>query len=228
MSNSTLSNVLIFAAGAAVGSIVTWKLLKTRYEQIVQEEIDSVYEAIENREKTESAGKMVAEGLVRGIEESSDTPRAINVREDDDGTNVITITLTDGSTHTFEVKNGSKGSYAEKLSKEAYTDYTEAKEAMKVGGPYVIPPEDFGEIDEYETISLTYYADGVLTDEVDDVIEDVDDIVGKDSLDRFGEYEDDSVFVRNDNMKADYEILLDSRNYHEAVMGKRPHLAEDE
>ena len=40
----TLNNVLIFAVGAAIGSAVTWKLLKTKYERIAQEEIDSVKE----------------------------------------------------------------------------------------------------------------------------------------------------------------------------------------
>ena len=37
-------NVLIFAAGAAIGSAVTWKLIKTKYEQIANEEIESVKE----------------------------------------------------------------------------------------------------------------------------------------------------------------------------------------
>ena len=79
--------------------------------------------------------------------------------------------------------------------------------------PYIITPDEFGEFDDYETISLTYYADGVLTDDMDEPIEDVDGLVGVDSLSHFGEYEDDSVFVRNDRMKADYEILSDLRNY---------------
>lgn len=79
--------------------------------------------------------------------------------------------------------------------------------------PYVITPEEFGDKDEYDTISLTYYADGVLADDCDEFIDNVDDVVGTDSLSHFGEYEDDSVFVRNDELKADYEILLDTRNY---------------
>ena len=37
MNKSTLSNIVIFAVGAAIGSAVTWKLLKTKYEQIAQE-----------------------------------------------------------------------------------------------------------------------------------------------------------------------------------------------
>lgn len=50
----------------------------------------------------------------------------------------------------------------------------------------MIPPEQFGDDEEYEQISLTYYADGVLADENDEVIEDVEDAVGIDSLNHFG------------------------------------------
>ena len=98
---------------------------------------------------------------------------------------------------------------------------------MKKDGPYVIPPEDFGEFEDYEKISLTYYSDGVLTDENDEIMDDVEDSVGEDSLNHFGEYEDDSVFVRNDRKKCDYEILLDLRKY-EDVVKTLPHRMEDE
>jgi len=93
--------------------------------------------------------------------------------------------------------------------------------------PYVISPDEFDEMDSYETISLTYYADGVLTDDCDELVEDVDDVVGLDSLNHFGEYEDDSVFVRNDRYKCDYEILKDRRKYSDVVKS-RPHPMEDE
>ena len=45
------------------------------------------------------------------------------------------------------------------------------------------------------------------------MISDVDNVVGKDSLSKFGEYEPDSVYVRNDREKTDYEILADTRCY---------------
>jgi hypothetical protein len=54
----------------------------------------------------------------------------------------------------------------------------------------------------------------------------VDDVVGFESLNRFGEYEDDSVFVRNDRLKCDYEILLDRRKYSD-VVNKKPHEVDD-
>ena len=94
--------------------------------------------------------------------------------------------------------------------------YTTIKEDEAVGTrPYVIPPEDFGDDPDYKTVSLTYYADKVLTDEDNHVINPgrIDDLIGEDSLTHFGEYEEDSVFVRNEKRKTDYEILLDMSKY---------------
>lgn len=93
--------------------------------------------------------------------------------------------------------------------------YTNARQSVKQDRPYVIPPEEFMVNEDYENISLTYYSDGVLADENDEEVEDVDNVVGKESLNHFGEYEDDSVFVRNDILKCDYEILYDFRKYSE-------------
>ena len=81
-----------------------------------------------------------------------------------------------------------------------------------VKGPYVISPDEYDEND-YETETLYYYPDGVLTDTYDNVIVDIEETVGKKSLTCFGEYEEDSVFVRNDDLETDYEILLQPDNY---------------
>ena len=40
--NHKVANVLAFVAGAVIGSAITWKFVKTKYERIAQEEIDSV------------------------------------------------------------------------------------------------------------------------------------------------------------------------------------------
>lgn len=102
------------------------------------------------------------------------------------------------------------------------TDYA-GKEVKGVSRPYVISPADFDTLDDYETYSLTYYADGVLCDEQDNPIEDVESMVGRDSLNHFGEYEDDSVHVRNDAQQCDIEILRDLRNYSDVFRnGPRP------
>ena len=91
-------------------------------------------------------------------------------------------------------------------------------DSMENDRPRVIDPTLFGE-DGYEGISLTYWADGVLTDELDQIVDNVEDTVGFESLTHFGEFEDDAVHVRNDRRKCDYEILMDTREFY-ATVGK--------
>ena len=104
----------------------------------------------------------------------------------------------------------------------------EEKEDTKMENkPYVISPEEFDELG-YETVTLTYYSDGILADDFDNVIEDVDGLVSKDSLTHFGEYEDDAVYVRNDKYKTDYEILLDIGKYEDSLMNNPLYPGDDE
>ena len=71
----TLSSVLIFAAGAAVGSVVTWKLIEARYKQLVEEDHESMDAYYRNKygiEDTEEA-----------VEEESEAPAddQVDIRE---------------------------------------------------------------------------------------------------------------------------------------------------
>lgn len=97
------------------------------------------------------------------------------------------------------------------------------KEVEGVSRPYVISPDDFDTIDDYECQSLNYFEDGVLADDMGNIVEDIDTMVGRDSLDHFGEYEDDAVHVRNDALQCDFEILRDLRRYSKVYQsGPRP------
>lgn len=104
-----------------------------------------------------------------------------------------------------------KKEYSDLIKKLGYSDEEVTKNVKKK--PYVISPGEFGELHDYDTVTLTYYNDGVLTDDQDEPIEDVEKLVGKDFATHYGEYEDDSVCIRNDELQTDYEILKDSRNY---------------
>lgn len=103
------------------------------------------------------------------------------------------------------------------LSKEGYVEEIGSK-AKDYIEPYIIAPEDFGEFSDYDKVSLSYYADGILADDNDGILEHVVETVGLDFFSHFGEYEEDSVFVRNDELKTDYEILLDPRKYSDVVI----------
>lgn len=76
--------------------------------------------------------------------------------------------------------------------------------------PYAIDPSEFGKDGEYDTMTCTYFADGVLIDDVDQEFEDWDLHVGKHHIDIFNEFpEATCVYVRNDLDGMDYEILKD-------------------
>lgn len=95
------------------------------------------------------------------------------------------------------------------------------KEPTVVLEPRVISPEEFEENeDEYEQITLYYYKDKVLADMNDNIIEDVDGIVGLDNLKRIGEWEDDVIHIRNDGQERDYEILQDYGCFNDLVVSK--------
>lgn len=170
-----LKNLLIFAAGAVIGSVATWKFTKDKYKAIADEEIESVKEMFAKRKKKEDI-------------------------------------------ETLEPKfsDADLKKLKQMITTNGYRNYSNiAKEEEPImTKPYVISPEEFGEAD-YPTESLTYYADGILTDDRNNIIEDVERMVGTESLNHFGEYEDDSVFVRNDELRTDYEILLDNQRFYD-------------
>lgn len=187
--NSSLNKFITFAAGAAIGSAVTWKLVKTKYEKIAQQEIDSVIEEF-NRLK---------DGIEKKVEEESE--------EENDDPDERKVEYTN---YKSLIRNAGYGNeYDEENENE-----NEEEENNDMIEPYVIPPYEFDE-NGYETVTLYYYACGTLADQFDEIVNDVDELIGEDSLSHFGEYEKDSVHVRNDNLKTDYEILKDRRRFSE-------------
>lgn len=195
--------IFSFIAGAAIGVIAGFKLSETKYQTKIQEEIASVKEAFRNRKVDISKfapkeSKKVDEVFKKPEQEVRKVP------------------------YSTMYKEPSKQSEEERVIVE-----TKIGEAKK--GPYVISPDEFGEDQEYEQISLIYYADNTLADDENIVMdeEEIERTVGMDSLTRFGEYEPDSVFVRNDELKTEYEILLDQRPYFE-VLKEKPYLRRDD
>ena len=71
---------------------------------------------------------------------------------------------------------------------------------------YVISPEIFGEGD-FDTESLTMYSDGVLAYSYDkNEVVNADELIGISNLAHVGEYEDNTLCVRNEETGVDYEI----------------------
>lgn len=119
-----------------------------------------------------------------------------------------------------EVPRETVEKFAQILKEAQYTDYADPDKIVEerkkpVDRPYVISPDEFGEFDDYENISLSFFADGILADDEFNIVDDPEDIVGSDFATRIDISGEDVVYVRNDAMKCDYEIARDTRRFDE-------------
>lgn len=214
--NRMSTKLFIFAAGAAIGSAVAWLYAKKYYEQIANDEIESM-----------------KEWLARRVEEQEEpdegeTPEpAANPIHPSAKPDLMEYAAKVKDLGYYDYSKRTEDSEESTLRMPISSDNTEEVNEMTDDKIYVIKPEVFGGEDGYEEESLTYYADRVLCDEQDNVIEDAKSMVGPDFADYFGVYEDDAVYVRNEHLKIDYEILADSRKY-SSLYNTNSHLSEDE
>lgn len=188
----------VFISGVSIGGYFGWTKAKEKYLKLADDEIDSVKKLYESR-----------------VVSNTDNAEHSNKKRE---------------TKKKVVSNDSIQNEISK-SKVGFTDYARNYQSKDTGNrivgtpksenvikpssvmPYVITPEEFAE-SNYETKTLLYFSDKVLADEDYNVIYNVKDEVGEDSLTRFGEYAEDSVYVRNDRLYIDYEILLDERAFY--------------
>lgn len=190
--NDKLSSVIIFCGGVFIGGFLTWDFFKTKYEKIADEEIASVKETFEHREPRPDKNYKVEEAL-KGNDEYINVSPGVAER-------IIKIIDSNG--------------YRNYSNTSIETDKKGGTADMELKQPYVITPEQYEDNVDYTKVSLTWYNDEVLEDDWGNVL-DPDDVIGSDALKTFGQYEKDSVFVRDDDEQIDYEILLDTRSYKE-------------
>lgn len=238
--NKKLFGVIMFAVGAAIGSAVTWKLVKIRYEQIADEEIQSVRD--EYLDLMVKMKKHLNESVAYvGPNDADEAAR----EEDDD--------YPDDDDRDFTEQERQQVEYYKLTSKyrSSKTDNTEDDEdeddeeendeegdegedefdgeVRFINGPYAITPEDFScSPPGYNAQPLDYFADGVLADSWG-VQLDIDETIGEENLSRFGEYTDDVLYIRNERTEIDYEVTKDPRTYMEvARMNPNPYYGKYE
>lgn len=205
--NSNIKGLLGFIFGGIVGSGLTLVFLKKKYDKMYEESVSSAMKVYS--EVLEKLNTYTKEG--EGDEESELLAK-LNREKPDLSENAKDI----AKKHEFvDYRNISHGL---EPTKSRIEDILEEPDYIQY-----IDPQFFGEYPDYGKSFFTYYADGVLEDQ-DHMIMDRNDIldtVGIDYEEHFGEFEDDSVHVRNDKTKCYYEILEDTRTYDKALRDRR-------
>ena len=202
-----MKGLLIFAAGLAVGAVAGAVIVKNKVLADAKAEVEEVRKYYrESRGVVEEVEEVEEKEEVKEVEKKEYELKDIQVKDEPKTglTNYSQITKMYMSKDEFQ--------------SPMYDD------------PFVIDPSEFGENPEYDTETLTYFADGVLVDDVDDVIEEPDIVVGLENLKVFEEFGATTVYVRNDIYKTDYEIIRDDWNYSDLkepveppVKEKKPH-----
>lgn len=198
---------LIFVGGFGAGVLASKAYFKNKYASIAEEEIESIRETYKKKEEVVESKKSELEELVEKV-----------IKEDEKAIKrtgkVLDPELSDKAKQIIE-ENGYFQEEQEMPEKTTSIKKTVKRPSRKKDESYarVISPEEFGENENYETIDLTYYADGVLADDQDEVVDDPEDLVGPEALRSFGEYQEDVVHVCSERRKCYYEITTDPRNY---------------
>lgn len=193
----------IFAAGALAGAAVAARAVREKYQQEAEEEIAEMrdyYRELRKNAKTPDEDKMIEE------DENNKEEKEENAKNEYDE-------IVKGYTN-YTQYNDIETKENKKEEKEERTNYE----------PFIIDVEEFGEDPTYDTATLTYYKDKVLTNDLDDVID--YSVAGEENLKIFDEHPDcKAIYVRDDIYMVDYEILRDPYQYDEYddFPDKKPH-----
>lgn len=173
-----MKDALIFIAGAGIGSLITYELLKDKYKKIADEEIKSVKEIYardyEPKVKT----------LIKDNNQNENIPAKEKVEEAKNESSQEDDEPVEFPVEPFEEKIAPYP--ISSLEFGEYNDYNRES--------YVYCTEDNALVD----------VDGSIVDEVE---EKIGDCLNR-FTDIITEYdEDDDLYVRNENNKTDYEII---------------------
>lgn len=226
MFKKVLSGLAIFAAGLVTGSIITNAVVKEKAikeaNEKAAEEIAEVRKIYRNKTKKEEYEK-VAEESEKEVKEENEKVDPLKVKPQTDREDYNSYYK---MTQNYTSQNEEKPKRASSIS-----DLNAFTYEKSVDRPYIIDPEDYGEEDDYDTMQLTYFmGDKTLVDEsADDTIDEPDLHIGLDNLAIFDEFQGaSSIYVRNDILKMDFEILKDDCAYSDLqdepeVKEKKPH-----
>lgn len=216
--NKKLLTVLMFTVGAAIGSAVTWKLVKTKYEQIADNEIASVRDEYKDL-------------MIKMKKNLQDSVKYEERQEDDDEDDGDDEYYPDDDERDPTEKEKEQIEYYRITSKYRSVRDEENDDKDKEGGewdqnedevpyingPYVISPDEFSSSPPgYNAQPLNYFMDGILADDWGMPL-DLDETIGDDAINHFGEYVDDIVYIRNERKEIDYEVTKDPRTYQDVL-----------
>lgn len=223
--DSRVHILVVFAAGAGLGYVITYKLLnkklQTKFEEISEKEIAEAkefYKHLRITERPKSPEEVLAELHGQEIQDAAtaltsykagsvgpiDGGRLESVQPIEEKHNIFTdAEPSDVNVFDYQI---------EQKIRDANPDR-----------PYIISEEEYikNETGHEQTQMVFYEGDITLADDKEIPVPDIDAVVGDDNLTRFGHGSNDKniLFVRNDSLELEFEIARHEGKYQVVVMG---------
>jgi len=192
MNINLVKGLVIFMVGFGLGAVAAKMALKREYEELVQEEVESLRETAARR---------------KGLRDEKEE--------------VVDVKKTAKEIHKKLAKRYGGSDREQQELSEIEQNYGNHPTD---GTPYAISLEEFSEeMDHFEKSTIYYYdEDDTLADEQEEMIQDVLAIIGPSVLDHLQQAKSDVVYVRNEKMQIDYEIIVLDKSYAQTVSGIIP------
>lgn len=222
-----ITGIVIGVVGLGTGFLVGYQVSKKKFEKFANEEIASVKDTYSRRYKD-------------GAYSTPESAAAVLIPEDEDESEILpTFSEPEIREYTdqveelgyqreideqVEVPTIVQNVFVENLKVEIEDESTQAwtpkREPHK---PYLITEEEYMTTEEdWDKLTMMYYEeDDSLADDREQLVSDIESVIGDEALDHFGygTNQKNAVYVRNPRISTDFEILRDKRSYQEVVIG---------
>lgn len=234
--NMRVTVVVSFLVGVGVGVAGSASFLKKKYELLSQEEIAEIREYFTTRlHELEDDDQIL-------VEDDSNNEDGLPVLErHDPRAHLVRSSLSSVIGNQYETAKrdynlistpqDEPGPNVKKSSKKKpkqADEQIEEKDGSDIDRdkPYIIDDIQYAEEhSEFSKIGLYYYADGILCDESENLVDDVIGTIGDAAEEYLRHFGTTQLYVRNESIGADYEILVMTQNFgdiHEMTHQEHP------
>lgn len=233
---------LSFIAGAASGYFFAAKKLEDQYVEEAKTELIETrkfYQTLYTKQGFETPEEAVEQLIPQGAVEALEAlesyqgrePESEDIKEEGErverakknyGQFFQTPQPEDEADNEPEADDEAIHNVFEEARLAAESEWLSEQKVRDPDVPYIISNNVFFAAEKnYEQITFTYYAgDNVLANSRDEIVEDVDDVVGLVNLQQFGRDSNDPniVYIRNEKLSLDFEIAKSERAYSKEVL----------
>lgn len=211
MSATLGKSIALVVGGMLIGGGTATLILKKHYQRILDEEVASVKAAYKDLKKQNL--DMLDE--ITQPKKSADKPLT-----EDDILNISAAKLISDQGYGGGVIEEEPPRF--KLYDRTTDNFNPADEERSEEDPYVISLAEFtNDEEDFDKITIRYFEeDDTLTEELRKETLPIES-AGADNLLRFGvgSEDEDIVYIRNEQLKIDFEVIRDEGSYTESVLG---------